>query len=190
MKIVEQVKSLVEVFGTEYPWILFVAIVLLPALGFPVSVLLVLAGVVWGATPLTCLVALLAIVLNVICSHLAAAGVAKPLINRVFGDRFKKWQDLEPSGHLRIALVLRVTPGVPLCVQNYVISMIGIPLSTSLLVALPVTGLYVCGFVLTGGAVFEGKIGLLVTGVSLLFVAVVLVRWLRRRVGGMPSEVV
>ena len=163
------------------PFVLFAAIVILPGFGFPVSALLVLAGAVWGSNPLGCGLALLAVLANIFWCHLLAAGPGNRIILRLLGSRWQHLQDIPAADHWRIACLLRVTPGVPLFVQNYMIGVLGVPLLHSIAIAIPITGLYVCGFVLTGGAIFKGQIGLLIAGISILIAATLTVKIIRRR---------
>ncbi|BCX48300.1 SNARE-associated Golgi protein [Haloferula helveola] len=181
MKAIEDAKAMIEAWGAEYPWVIFLALVILPGFGFPASFLLVLAGVVWGPTPGSCLLAMLAVTMNISWTHLAASGVARPLVTRMLGNRWQRWQNLPKQELRRLTWVLRVTPGMPLCVQNYLLSLLGVPFWYSVLVALPLTGLYVAGFILTGGAIFEGNVGLLITGISVLVVATVVIKSIRAR---------
>ena len=164
------------------PVTLFAAIAILPGFAFPVAPLLILAGVVWGSSLQGCVLALAAVGLNIVWTHLLASGPLRGSIVSVLGPRFQRWQNMPSNDHLRVVCLLRVTPGVPLFVQNYVIGLLGIPLRFSLALALPITGLYICGFVLTGGAIFEGRIGIIILGVSLLLAATILVRFIRERV--------
>lgn len=163
------------------PLVLFAAIAVLPGFGFPVSALLILAGAVWGSNPLGCGLALLAVMVNISWTHLLAAGPGNRLVLHVLGSRWQRWQDIPAADHWRIACLLRVTPGIPLFVQNYMIGVLGVPLLNSLAIALPITGLYVCGFVLTGGAIFEGRIGIFILGISVLIAATLAVKMIRRR---------
>lgn len=77
--------------------------------------------------------------------------------------------------------MLRITPGVPLFVQNYTLGLLGVPLLHSLVIALPICGLYTSGFVLTGGAIFKGHIGLIIAGFSLLAAASIGINLARRK---------
>lgn len=90
---------------------------------------------------------------------------------------------------LKLTLLLRVTPGVPLFIQNYAIGILGIPLRYSVLLAAPITGLYVCGFVLTGGAIFEGQIGVLILGISILIAATLTIKIIRGRINQTEGRV-
>jgi len=175
------IKDIVLLWCRANPTILFIAIIILPGFAFPVAPLLILAGVVWGSNPLSCSIALTAVLLNIAWSHLLAAGPARGYITALLGKRWERWKNIPPTDHWRLTCLLRVTPGVPLFVQNYLIGMLGIPLRFSLAVAVPITGLYACGFVLTGGAIFEGRIGLLIVGLSLLVAAGLALKTLHRR---------
>lgn len=62
------------------------------------------------------------------------------------------------------------------------------PLWISLTIAIPTTGLYVCGFVLTGGAIFEGSLGAAIAGVSILITATIVVKMMRRRLYSPTTE--
>lgn len=184
----EAFKQFVTSYGTQYPWVIFVALVILPGLGFPASALLLLTGIVWGSDATSCLLALAAIALNVIWTHTVAAGPARKLMVRWMGERLQPWFALPNKDLTKIAWLLRVTPGMPLFVQNYSLGALGVPLRISLLTALPIVSLYACGFVLTGGAIFDGLAGTALTGISLLVVATIGVKILRSRVGSRTTR--
>jgi uncharacterized membrane protein YdjX (TVP38/TMEM64 family) len=164
------------------PVALFAAIAILPGFGFPASPLLILAGAVWGSNPWACAISLLALILNICWTHLLAAGPLRQRIIRLLGSRLQVWLDMPTNDLMRVSCLLRVTPGVPLLVQNYAIGILGIPLRYSVLLAIPITGLYVCGFVLTGGAIFEGRIGVLILGISILIAATLTIKIIRGRI--------
>ena len=176
-----ELKDLIARYGAEHPWLIFVAIVILPGLGFPSSLLLLLAGAVWGADVRSALIAIGAVILNIVWTHLVAAGPGKNLIARLLGERWERWRMLPRNDHFKLACMLRLTPGVPLCVQNYALGLLGVPLWQSVAVAIPITGLYIFGFVLTGGAIFEGRAGLALTGISLVAVAALGLRFIAKR---------
>jgi len=175
-------KEQLSVHGNAHPWILFVALVILPGFGFPVSALLVLAGVIWGTSWSSCAIALLAIALNMIWTHWLAAGPARALVIKWLGHRWERWKNLPRADLVKLACMLRVTPGIPLFVQNYTLGLLKVPLGLYLSVSLPLTGLYAIGFVLTGGAIFEGRAGLAISGIGVLIAALVLLRFIRSRV--------
>ena len=164
-----------------HPVLLFAAIAILPGCAFPAAPLFILAGAVWGANPGTCAVTLAAAIINISWTHAVAAGFGQKFIQRILGKYWDAWKSKTGSHDWRLAAALRLTPGIPLFAQNYLLGLIGMPLRHSIVIAIPTTGLYVCGFVLTGGAIFEGNIGLCILGLALLLVTSYAVKKMHQR---------
>lgn len=169
-------------FLRDNPAWIFLAIAILPGFAVPSSPLMILAGLVWGATWQACAIALAATALNIIWSHLLASGPARQLLTRLIGHRLERFRNLSTADQFRAVILIRLTPGIPLCVQNYGLGLLGTPLRLSLLLALPTTGLHICGLVLTGGAIFDGRTGLLILGVSLFVIATLAIHLIRSKV--------
>lgn len=163
------------------PIALFAAIAILPGFGFPASPLLILAGAVWGSNLGSCFIAIAATALNMSWTYAAAAGPARRLIARILGTRWDRWRDMDRRNLLKLTLLLRITPGVPLVIQNYTLGLLAVPFATYLLISVPINGLLITGFVLTGGAIFEGSLGAAIAGVSILIAASLAVKMIRRR---------
>jgi len=164
-----------------YPVVLFAALVLLPGFGFPSSALLLLAGATWGSNWTSCALAIGATALNISWTYLVAAGPASSLVARLLGARWDRWRSLGHTDRIRLAILLRVTPGVPLFVQNYVLGLLAVPFLPYILISVPINAVFVIGFVLTGGAIFEGRAGLALTGTAVLVAAILVLRLLRSR---------
>ncbi len=165
----------------SHPIALFAAIAILPGLGFPASPLLILAGAVWGSDLGSCFIAIAATALNMAWTYAAAAGPARRFISRLLGTRWDRWRDMDRRNLLKLTLLLRITPGVPLVIQNYTLGLLAVPFVPYLLISVPINGLFVTGFVLTGGAIFEGSLGAAIVGVSILIAASIAVKMIRRR---------
>ncbi|MEM8868703.1 MAG: VTT domain-containing protein, partial [Verrucomicrobiota bacterium] len=165
------------------PWALILAVATLPAVGFPASALLILFGIVLGPRYGIVNATLLAITALAICSiwsYLLSAGPLRELL-KTFVLRDRTLPTLTPQNALRIGLILRITPGIPYCLQNVALGVIGLDFKTFLFVSLPVQSLYVIGFVVTGGAIFEGQVGLAITGFAILVVIILATRLVRSR---------
>jgi len=167
----------------SYPWALVLAVMLLPGIGFPTSILLVTFGGVIG--PLygswtACLIGILALSVCSLWTYLLAAGPLRGFL-QTFLLRKRSLPEFHGRNAYRVSFILRATPGIPYAIQNVALGVMGIDLKTYLIVSLPVQSLYAIGFILTSGAIFEGNAGLAVTGGALLVVLVVLTRLLRQR---------
>lgn len=157
---------------TEYPGLLFLSIAVLPAIGFPVSVLLVLAGFVfqsrYGMVGGMVAVAA-AITVNIVLTYEIARRFA-PWFRGQFEKRGYPLPEMLPGTALRVTILVRVTPGMPLFVQNYLLGLLKIPWRTYLLGSLPpqwvITGLVATG----GGALLAGNWSLFI-GAAFFFLA-------------------
>ncbi|HYD83513.1 MAG TPA: hypothetical protein VEA63_05660, partial [Opitutus sp.] len=82
--------------------------------------------------------------------------------------------------HTDLAIVVRVTPGIPFFVQNYLLGLAGVPLGKYLLVSCIISWSYTVGFVVFGDALLHGKGKMALLAVSLLVAAAVITHWLRK----------
>lgn len=165
------------------PWALLAAVATLPGIGFPISPLLLLFGVVLApryGMPMACALGILAQSFCTIWTYLLASGPLREVLRRIV-SRHRELPQLTESNALRLCLILRITPGVPYALQNIVLGILGMRLKPYLIVSIPITGLWTIGFIVTGGALFEGRAGLAITGVLLLIVLVLATRMLRRK---------
>ncbi|MEM1222738.1 MAG: VTT domain-containing protein [Verrucomicrobiota bacterium] len=167
-------------FLENNPWALILAVATLPGIGFPASPILVLFGVVLGPRYGIINASILAVAALGFCSTWSYVLSAGPLRGVLKKFIFKKRElpALTKENAYRIGFILRITPGIPYALQNVSLGVIGLDFKTFLIVSLPIQSLYAVGFVVTGGAIFQGQTGLAITGFLLLVVAILVVRML------------
>jgi len=165
------------------PWALVAAVATLPGIGFPISPLLVLFGIVlaprYGMVT-TCALGILAQSFCTTWTYLLASGPLRDVLQRIV-RRQRTLPELTDSNALRLGLILRITPGIPYALQNVVLGIIGMRLKPYLMVSIPISALWTIGFIVTGGAIFEGRAGLAITGILLLVVLVIVTKMLRKK---------
>ncbi len=183
-----------EAYLRQNSWALFLALVILPGLPVPTSVLLLTAGVVWRERPiLACLLCLLALALNFSWTYWLAARPARRLVEKMLAASGIQIPELPRGDHLKLILVLRLTPGIPLFFQNYLLGFLHAPFYLYLPVSLLCTGIIGSGVVLSGAGLADGQLKWAITGVSLIVLGGVfthLVRsWLaKRKLNGVDAE--
>ena len=150
------------------PVFVLLAIAVLPLIGFPISPLLILAGMAYGGT-VGMLVGSAGVALNNTLGYWIAALFRRP-VRRWLQQRGVKVPEVEPRDYIKIILLFRLTPGLPASVQNYVLGLARIPFWLFFWLSLIPQLVIVAGFVLTGGALFEGQWGVILLAVSLLVV--------------------
>lgn len=110
----------------------FALLVILPLLGFPVSVMHVAAGMRFGV-PLGLTLVWLSILLQLLASHALVHWQRK-----FFARRFKAVREKIPAGaHLPVTVFTMLVPGVPYFAKNYLVPLIGVPLRLYLAIGFP-----------------------------------------------------
>lgn len=186
---IETLKGWIDVtreFLEERPAMIFIAIVILPSLPFPVSVLLLAAGAVYGeryGPILASLIALTAIVINFSWTYWIARFPARRLIERMVRKFDVTIPELPKHHVLQFTIVFRITPGIPFFLQNYILGLAAVPFRIYFIVSLLAQTAWTFGFVISGGAIFKGDVGLAVAGVCLLIVATLITQTVRKRLG-------
>lgn len=166
----------------SHPWWLFLGLVVLPGLPVPTSAMLLLAGAVWGERPvLACAISLAGMALNMAWTYWAAAKPGRGLVEGFLTSSSIRLPDVPRDNHLRMILLLRLTPGIPFFLQNYLLGFFRVPFRLYLPLSVLCNGLFVCGFVLSGAGIGGGNLKPLMSGVGLIVVAVVAVQMMRKR---------
>ena len=174
--------------AAQHPWVLFLAIAILPGLGAPNCPMLIVCGTVMapvlgigGAA----LFAIAAVAVNILWTWwLAAAYPLRSFLQeRVRHGTVDRFQMGERSV-LGITVLLHITPGVPLFIQNYFPGLHRLAYWKYLAVALPVQSVYTALIVVGSGEIFGAlkRYSLTVLiAVLVVFAAVPIQRWIRTK---------
>ena len=179
-----------EAYLKQHPALLFWALVFLPGLPIPTSALLLTAGVVWRERPvMACLLCLLALALNLTWTYWLAAGPARRLVEKILSATTFQIPELPRGDHLKLILVMRLTPGIPLFLQNYLLGFLRAPFHLYLPVSILCSGVIGTGVVLSGAGLSDGRLMPALTGVSLIVLGIVLTHLIRGWLAGKKRAV-
>lgn len=173
----------VQSTAAKHPWLLLLGICILPGIGAPVSASMILYAAVmtpYFGLPLTLLSAVICLAICTTWTYLISAG---PLRSILLSTLLKKRSlpSFEKSNDARLTLILRITPGLPYVIQNIVLGVLRVDFKRYLLISIPTQSLFVIAFILTSGSIFEGRIGLAITGLILLVLAVLITRFIAKK---------
>ncbi|RYD40826.1 MAG: hypothetical protein EOP85_13615 [Verrucomicrobiaceae bacterium] len=87
--------------------------------------------------------------------------------------------DLPRGDHLKLILVLKLTPGVPMFFQNYLLGFLRAPFRIYLPVSILCNGIVGTGIVLSSVGIGDGKMMPALSGLSLIALGVVLTQFFR-----------
>lgn len=158
------------------PVAFFTAMALLPAAGAPLSFFSLTAGSVFGpqiGMPAVIALALAAITFNMALCYFLATRLLRPVLEALLTRLGYKLPQVDSGDTTGLIVLLRVTPGVPFPVQNYLLGLARVPFGKYLLVSCLIQLPANTAFILFGDALLQGrgKIAFLSLGVILALMA-------------------
>ena len=172
-------RQAIEYISELGPVPFFASLAILPAFAAPITPWYLLAGPAFGlkvAIP-GCIAA---ITVNIAVTYVAARWLMRPLIVRLMERTGYTVPVVRPEDRWQVTLLVRITPGPPFFIQSYLLGLAGVPFSIYLLVSVPVAALMGVGVIVFGESLLSGRSGQVVIGVSMIIVAVIAVRLVRR----------
>jgi uncharacterized membrane protein YdjX (TVP38/TMEM64 family) len=163
-----------NLIGRTGPVVFFTAMALTPAVGVPATLFTLTAGPVFGpqlGMPWVIVLCMAAIMFNVALTHFLARRALRPLLEKLMARLGYTLPEVPPEDMTDLAIIVRVTPGSPFPVQNYLLGLANVPFGRNLLVAFVVQLVYTPAFVLFGDALRQGKGKLAMFAVGLLVAA-------------------
>lgn len=164
----QQALALVQQAG---PVAFFSAMAVLPAVAVPLSPFSLTAGSVFAAElgmPLVIALALLAITINMVGTYFLASRALRPVLEKLVARLGYKLPQVEEGDAADLIVILRVTPGVPFPVQNYLLGLARAPFGQYLLISCAVQWSFNTAFILFGDALLHGKGKLAMIGLGVL----------------------
>jgi uncharacterized membrane protein YdjX (TVP38/TMEM64 family) len=112
------------------PLAFFTGMAFLPAAGVPVLAFILSAGPIWGerlGMPTVVLFSLLAVTVNFTLTYFLARRALRPLLTRLFDRLGYRLPQVEAGDATDLVVIVRVTQGIPYCVQNYLLGLAEVP---------------------------------------------------------------
>ena len=166
------------------PWVFFSAMAILPAVGAPMAAFTIPAGQAFGAQ--LGLGVVIGISLAVIAVNLALGyWVARYALRPVLAGLLKRYgyavPRVTPENALRIALLVRLTPGPPYVLQAWILGVAELPFRMYMIVSWLAMVPWALGGIILGQGLFNGNFGLALMGLGVLVAAAIGVHWIRRK---------
>lgn len=161
------------------PWAFVVGFVVLPALGFPISLFYLTVGAVFTDPALALAVALACMTANMAISFAVARLLSGP-IHGLLHRRGYPLPQLTASTEWRTIVLLRASP-LPWLMQSWLLALGGARFLPYMLVGAPVQSLVGAGMVLVGESLFQGNAVWLMMGVTAFLLGQAALTAVRRR---------
>jgi len=177
---IEQGLALVRSAG---PLVFFLSMAILPAVGAPQMAFTLTAGPLFAAQlgmGVVVLFALLAMLFNMVLSYWMASRVLRPVLEALFRRLGYKIPQVQKGDETGLIVLLRVTPGIPFPVQNYLLGLARASFGRYLLISFLIQGPLNAAFIIFGDALLHGKGKTAFYGISAIIVLLVGTHLLRK----------
>ena len=176
--------STMAVVRSAGPVTFFVAMALLPVVGFPLFPFNLAAGPAFSEQlGLGAVVALasVAIAVNVSLTYWLARWALRPPLAWLVQRLGYRLPEIAPGNHFALAVLVRVTPGPPFFFQSCLLGLAAIPFGLYLVVSWFVATAYSAGVILFGDALMQGRVKTALIALGLLGALAIGIKLLRQR---------
>ena len=175
--------QVLEALRAAGPWAFFAAMAVLPAVGVPMLTFLLPAlaafGPRFGTGPVV-LLALAAVTVNFCLAYGLARGGLRPVVQALVTRLGYKMPSVDSGDAIDLLILLRVTPGVPFVVQNYLAGLAQAPFGKYLLISALIAWPMNTAFLLFGDALLHGKGRVALVSLCAVVALAVAAHWLRK----------
>ena len=169
---------------SDYPVLVYLSILIVGGLPLPLSPFLILAGALFSkryGIPTALVLCYSAMVLNMIWTYFLSAYPMRKVFEKILAMFSSKFPEIPDEHKSKIAIIIRLTPGIPFFLQNYFLGVSRVPFGKYIVISMGIQAMYTTAFVVGGGAIFEGKAGLGIAAICIFIIIGIVVQWLRKR---------
>jgi uncharacterized membrane protein YdjX (TVP38/TMEM64 family) len=166
------------------PGVFFTAMAVLPAVGVPMAPFALATGPLFGTQfgfPALLGMAIVAMTVNLTATYWLARRGLRPLLTRLLERWGYRIPQVGRDEITDLIVLLRVTPGVPFFVQNYLLGLVDAPFPRYLALSCAIQWPINCGFMLFGDALSKGRGKMILTSVLLIAALIVATHMVRKR---------
>lgn len=191
VNISETIQQIVDFFREAGPAAFFVAMALLPAMGFPLAAFTLVAGPIFGPTMgvgavVVCTIA--ATSANVALSYWIGSRALRPSIKRALRWFGYSLPEIHPERAWPIVLVVRIVPGPPFFLQSYLLAVANAPFGIYMVASTLVPACYLSATIILGDALMRRDPPAMVIALAIFLVAGAVIHRLRKRLNPSAAQ--
>lgn len=165
------------------PLLFIVMMVVLPMIGFPISVFLLIAGIKFEILQAV-LLWLFVLPLHALAGY-AAATYLRPLLKKLLSNTLGyKVPDIPEKHEAMFSFLFLAIPGIPYAAKNYLLPLAGVSIYYCILLNCLVQGVFGLPFILLGKSGAEVNLTLFAVAVVLIICLFLVLNWLKKKYVG------
>lgn len=170
--------SYLESDANAYVFIILMA--LLPLLGLPISIFLVLVGMMFGIPGGIALTGII-MVFHLLATYYLVHSFVRPLLIRFLHDFHLHIPKLPPNGKKRLGFAFMILPGLPYSMKNYLLALAEMPFKPYMLISWSCHFILNIPFIILGRGVIRMDPKVLLMAAGLIIMGLAVQYYLRRK---------
>jgi len=167
--------------ANSFVFALFMAV--LPLIGIPISIFLVLVGIIYGMAGGMILTGA-CILLHLITTYYLVHSLFRPLVIRILQRVHLGIPRLPRSGGKRLGFFFMIFPGLPYAMKNYLFALTETPFRSYLLISWPAQFCLSIPFIILGRGLMEMDVKILLAAATIILLGMLGQQYVRRRYNG------
>jgi uncharacterized membrane protein YdjX (TVP38/TMEM64 family) len=163
-----------------HPAVFFSAFVILLAVGCPITMFYLVAPGLYGIW-VSFAYTSVALILNFALTFWIARSLFRPLLEAIVKRAGFEIPRLRDREYTQITIAMRVTPGIPFIMQNYILALAGVPFRTYMVISWVANLGWALALLSLGESIFQGEAGFGLFGVLLIIGLAIITKVVRDR---------
>jgi uncharacterized membrane protein YdjX (TVP38/TMEM64 family) len=182
------IQNIIGVIDSDISPLLFILLmILLPLVGFPISVFLVVAGIKFDI-PATVALWLVILPIHTQISYTAAKNLRPFLVRLLKNSMGYTIPSIPPHREAEFSFLFLAIPGLPYAVKNYLLPLAGAPFRYCVIMNCIVQGALGLPFIILGKSGAEKNSPLFYSALLSIVVLFIMLRWLKRKYGNRITQ--
>lgn len=156
----------------------FLALAILPALGFPTTPFFLVAGAAFGLGA-GIVGSIVSQALNLALCYWLATRYLHGFLERLIARTKYRIPQVRSENRVKVTLLIKITPGPPHFLKSYILGLAGIPFGVFFLISLPVSAGYGIGIIVLGDSLLDRDLSQGMVAVGVLAALIVGIRFTR-----------
>lgn len=161
------VQTLVGAIRDMGPVPFFLAMAVLPVIGFPVTPFYLLAGATFGV-PFSLAGTALSQALNLFLAYWLARRYLRGMIEKLVERANYQIPEVQPKNYVNFSILVKIAPGPPNFLKSFILGLARIPFGVFFIVSWPTTMGFAVGVIIFGDSLVDRDVGQAILGFALM----------------------
>lgn len=176
----ERLQNELEELSRLNPFLLIAFTAVLPLFGFPMTILYVISGTLYPLEQ-SITVSIAGMLLNATLAYFIGRYLFRNFLKYMLAKMGYQIPLISQSKQVPFNCLIRIIPGIPFNIQNYLLSIGNTSFLPYIVIAWPIQCIWILGVIISADGLIQGEIKLLTIGFGLIAVLIIASHYIKKR---------